>query len=228
VRLPLVDRFEAAASSWLRDRYARRARRHPALGLERIGTKYGGWVVPTSRIDRSWICYDGGVGEDASFATGLIERFGCEVFAFDPTPRAIAFVAENLAGEPRFHFLPVGLWSEDTRLRFWAPRDPTHVSHSALNLQRTDEYFEAETRRVASLMRELGHETIDLFKVDIEGAEHKVIGAMLEDGIRPQVLCTEIDRPVGPWTFWSTMRRISGAGYRLVAVDGWNFTFLRR
>jgi FkbM family methyltransferase len=228
VRLPLVDRFEAAASGRLRDRYARRVRQNRALGLEKIGTNYGGWVVPTSRVDREWICYDGGVGEDASFATGLIERFGCEVFAFDPTPRAIAFVAANLAGEPRFHFMPVGLWSADTRLRFWGPRDPKHVSHSALNLQRTDEYFEAESRSVASLMRELGHEAIDLFKVDIEGAEHEVIRRLLEDGIRPQVLCTEIDRPVGPRTFWSTIRRIRRAGYRLVAVDGWNFTFLRR
>ena len=178
-------------------------------------------------VERSWVCYCAGVGEDVTFDLGLIDRFGCDVFAFDPTPRAATHVAAVAADQPRFHFVPVGLWSEDARLRFWAPRDPAHVSHSILNLQETKTYFEAECRTVASLMRELGHAHIDLMKVDIEGAEHRTIRRMLDDGIRPTVLCTEIDRPVDPFTFWRTIRRIRKAGYELVAVDSWNFTFVR-
>ena len=46
------------------------------------------------------IGHSGGVGEDASFDLGIIERFGCSVFAFDPTPRAIAF-AEPIAARLR-------------------------------------------------------------------------------------------------------------------------------
>ena len=113
-------------------------------------------------------------GEDITFDLGIIERFGCYVVAFDPTPRAIAHVAEHAADEPRFTFRPVGLWSEDTSLRFFAPRDPAHVSHSAVNLQRTETYFEAEVRTLPTLMHELGHDRIDLLKLDIEGAEHGV------------------------------------------------------
>ena len=76
-------------------------------------------------------------------------------------------------------------------------------------------------------MRELGHDRIDLLKIDIEGAEHRVVRSMLAAGIRPTVLCLEIDQPVRPWTFWRTVRRIRVAGYDLVAVDHWNLTFLR-
>src|SRR3546814_9362953 len=54
--------------------------------------------------------------------------------------------------------MPVGLWSEDATLRFYAPRDPTHVSHSIVNLQETESYFEARCRSIASLMAELGHD----------------------------------------------------------------------
>jgi len=168
------------------------------------------------------------VGEDVTFDLGLIERFGCVVHTFDPTPRAIAFAAERTAAELRFHFYPVGLWSENTTLRFFAPRDPAHVSHSVVNLQRTSEYFEASCRSIPSLMIELGHERIDLLKLDIEGAEHRVVRSLLEAGIRPAVLCLEIDQPVKPRTFWRTVRRIRGAGYALVAVDHWDLTFLRR
>jgi FkbM family methyltransferase len=199
----------------------------PELGLEKIGSDYGGWIVPTALVRETWRCYNGGVGEDVTFDLGLIERFGCDVFAFDPTPRAIAYAEPIAAREPRFHFLPVGLWSTETVMKFWAPRDPTHVSHSALNLQRTSEWFEAPCRSVSSLMTELGHDAIDLLKIDIEGAEHTVLASTLAAGVRPTVLCFEIDQPVAPLRFWRTLRMIRAHGYSLVAVDGWNYTFLR-
>src|SRR3546814_18913651 len=71
---------------------------------------------------------------------------------------AIAYVADHAMEVKKFHFMPVGLWSEDATLRFYAPRDPTHVSHSIVNLQETESYFEARCRRIASLMAELGHD----------------------------------------------------------------------
>ncbi len=153
-----------------RARAEKEAALRPQLNLQRIGTDYGGWVVPAAMIRPDWICYCGGVGEDVSFDLGLIERFGCSVFAFDPTPRAITYVAEEVANGPKFHFLPVGLWAEDTTLRFYAPANPAHVSHSIVNLQKRDTYFEAPCRSVPALMRELGHDRIDLLKIDIEGA----------------------------------------------------------
>ncbi len=183
--------------------------------------------MPTAIISDSWVCYCGGVGEDISFDMGAIHRFGCQVFAFDPTPRAVAYVAEHTAGEPLFHFLPVGLWSEDTTLRFFAPRDPTHVSHSVVNLQRTETYFEAPCKSLPTLMRELGHARIDLLKIDIEGAEHRVVRSMVGAGIRPTVICMEVDQPVSLRTFWRTVRRLRTIGYILVAVDHWNLTFVR-
>src|SRR3546814_19466998 len=76
-------------------------------------------------------------------------------------------------------------------------------------------------------MAELGHDRLDLLKVDVEGAEHEVIRSMLASGIRPTVLCMEFDQPA-PWQrIATTVRRIRKAGFRLVSVDGWNFTFVQ-
>jgi FkbM family methyltransferase len=225
-------RFLESAESWALARTRRSIasgiRRHPELGLEKLGTAYGGWVVPTRLIEPGWRCYSGGVGEDVSFDLGLIERFGCDVTAFDPTPRAITFAEAVAEREPRFRFVPVGLWSEDTTLRFYRPKDPAHVSHSIVNLQKTHPAFEAPVRRIDSLMAELGHTSVDLVKIDIEGAEHKVLASMLKAGIRPTVLCFEVDRPVSAFRLWRTIRRVKHHDYELAAVDGWNFTFVRR
>ncbi|NIA69014.1 FkbM family methyltransferase [Pelagibius litoralis] len=183
--------------------------------------------MPVDLIQPDWVCYAGGVGEDITFDREMIERFGCRVFAFDPTPRAAAHVEQHAEGLGNFRFLPVGLWSEDTVLRFYAPRDPAHVSHSIVNLQETDAYFEAPCRTVSSLMSELGHNKIDLLKIDIEGAEHEVVRSMFAQGVFPTLLCMEIDQPAPLLAIASTVRRVRNAGYRLVSVDGWNFTFVQ-
>lgn len=226
--MSIVGRVRGWALNRARRSVARGVRPRPDLALEKIGTAYGGWIVPTAAMDSTWRVYSGGVGEDVSFDLGLIERFGCEVIALDPTPRAIAYATPIAAREPRFRFVPVGLWSSDTVLRFFAPRNPAHVSHSVMNLQGTTDWFEAPCRTVQSLMAELGHTSIDLLKLDIEGAEHAVLESVLRAGIRPKVICFEVDQPVGPLRLLRTIRLVRGHGYDLVTIDGWNFTFVRR
>ena len=183
--------------------------------------------MPTRLIGSTWRCYCAGVGEDVTFDLGLIERFGCAVVAFDPTPRAVAHAEPIAAREPRFRFLPVGLWSEDTTLRFYRPADPSHVSHSAVNLQRTNEWFEAPVQRLDSLMAELGDSSIDLLKLDIEGAEFGVVREIVESGaIRyvDQMVVELHDGERAPGGPASMVRDLESAGLRVrlgaTAADG--------
>jgi FkbM family methyltransferase len=196
-------------------------------GLEKIGSAYGGWIVPTTMLDESWICYDGGVGEDLTFADGLIARYGCQVFGFDPTPRAVAYAESFGKSHHLFTFRPFGLWSSSQRLSFFAPRDPQHVSHSVTDLQGTSAVaFVADCRSIPDVMRELGHERIDLLKLDIEGAEFEVLTSVLDSLIRPTIICVEFDQPSSLRRIWRMVERIKRAGYALVAVDRWNCTFV--
>lgn len=194
--------------------------------VECFGTDYGGHAVPTSLVEASWICYSAGVGEDVSFDLELIRRFGCHVFAFDPTPRAVAFAERVATREPRFAFMAIGLWSRDGRQTFYAPRDPSHVSYSIDNLQRTTRTIVAPVRTVRSLMEELGHDHLDLLKLDIEGAEFEVLDSVLDDGIRPKVLCVEIDQPVRVRRLVRLLRRLRREDYLPVRVDRWDLTFV--
>ena len=200
--------------------------RHRRTDLKKLGSDYGGWVVPMSLLSDSSISYCVGVGEDITFDMALIENFGCEVFSFDPTPRATGFVEQNARDVAKFHFFDVGVWKDQKNVRFYAPRDPSHVSHSIVNLQDTAEFFEAECKSLSTLMRELGHSKLDLLKLDVEGAQYDILDSMIEDGIAIKVLCVEFDQPTPYTRLWRMVMKLKRSGYKLVNVDDWNCTFV--
>lgn len=194
--------------------------------LDRLGSDYGGWSVPLSWLGPDAICYCAGVGEDITFDLALIAATGAVVHAFDPTPRAVAHVRAAAAGQPKFVLHPEGLWKSDTTQRFYAPRDPAHVSHSILNLQATRAYFDAPCRRLSSKMRELGHPRLDLLKLDVEGAEYAVLDSLLEDQVWPRILCVEFDSRSPFRETVRALRVLLANGYRIATREGWNYTLL--
>ena len=136
---------------------------------------------------------------------------------------------------PGFHFHPVGVWNEDRSIRFWTPRYANYVSYSAINLRSTSEYVDCEVRTIRSLATELGHEQIDLIKMDIEGAEQFVIPNLIADGIRPMLLCVEYDQPYEIFSrlsiqcFGSALRlhrALQKAGYSPICEHGFDMTYL--
>lgn len=190
-----------------------------SVDVVRLGSDYGGWVIPAELVTESSIVYSAGVGEDVSFDLALIARFGCHVWALDPTPRASAY-AESVT-EERFHFLPVGLWSADETRSFYGPRDPADVSYSTVSAHSSDR-FEARCLSVATLMRDLGHDRLDLLKLDIEGAEYDVLDSL--GHVSPACICVEL-HPLKPLTeMVAAVRRLD---YEVVHVDGWNVTLVQ-
>ncbi|MCP4613454.1 MAG: FkbM family methyltransferase [Planctomycetes bacterium] len=195
--------------------------------LEKLGSPYGGWVIPTDLINSSSICYCVGVGEDISFDLELIERFHCEAFAFDPVPRSAEYAKKMAGDNPKFHFYPKGLWCSDTIQRFYVPKNPKYISHSALNLQGTTQYFTTECKQLLTLMEELDHDHVDLLKLDIEGAEHRVLRNIINDRINIKIICVEFDQPIPFFVIIKTITMLIRHNYNLVNIDDWNYTFVK-
>lgn len=207
---------------------------HGVPGIERIGSEYGGWLVPVNQIPRKAVCYLVGVGEDITFDLGLIARFDSEVFAFDPTPRAKRHVESHAKERPAFHFYTYGIWSRDEVIRFYAHANPASTSFSITNLHQTADFFEAPCRRLSSIMRELGHQKLDILKLDVEGAEYEVIDSILEDRIDVDLLFVEYDefhskRYEGyRERIRASVKKLQAHGYQLVAVKPkCNYTFVK-
>ena len=195
--------------------------------LRRLGSDYGGWTIPVDLLDENSICYLAGVGLDISFDLELIDFLGCSVYAFDPTPRAVEYIKREASGNSKYVFEPVGLWRENQKKRFYVPADSSAVSHSIVNLHGTDEYFEAVCETVPTVMARLGHDHIDLLKLDIEGAEYDVLDEMFSAGIYPAVLCVEFDQPC---SFSKTRHFVNRLliDYELYTREGWDFHFVKR
>lgn len=222
--LLLVSRFRLLA---VRVLFAVIFRPNRAIGLVRLGSDYGGWWIPSTGLGPESICYCVGVGEDATFDLALVETFGCQVISLDPTPRAVNYM-KKLDLPEKLNFLAIGVADSDRDARFYEPRDSSHASFSMTNLQRTEKYIVATVKTPRSLMNQLGHTTIDLIKLDIEGAEYEVIDSLHREEIYPRVLCVELDQPHAIFDTWRTIRRLNQVGYETVSLEGLNITLARK
>ena len=185
--------------------------------------------MPDTVLSEESICYCGGVGADVGFDLGLIERYGCTVQAFDPTPRASALARATAAREPRFRFHQYGLWGDDRRLELFAPpgaEDPVEVENWSARPRDDGLRLEAQARSLSSLMRELGAERIDLLKLDVEGAEYEVLDSALREGIEMAWSAWGVPRRRPSSRCWTSSRRLEEAGFRATAQDGFDVTFV--
>jgi FkbM family methyltransferase len=228
-----VTRTITRTLAQLRDRAAGLSRRvQAAVPCHGLGSEYGRHTVCTERLDERSIVYSFGLGEDISFDLELIARTGATVYGFDPTPRSIAWVKAQALPE-RFVLAEYGLAAHDGVVRFHAPADPTHISHSLLDERSSGAgTIEVEVRRLATIMREHRHERLDVLKIDIEGAEYDVLDQLLDERIPIDQLLIEFHHQFASIPARRTvdaLTRLHGAGYRVfhVAENLREFSLLR-
>jgi FkbM family methyltransferase len=204
--------------------------RRPGDTLQRFGTRLGGWILPVERLTDGGVCYCAGVGEDTSLEEDLLRQTGCDVWSFDPTPQSAAHVAKQPFDPARFHFVPVGIGDKTETARFFAHHDPEMTpAYSAVNLWGTTAYLEAPCTTVRELMRRFGHESLTLLKLNIDGAEWRVLSHLFDEGIPDiEILCVLATQPAPFWRAAAAVRDLDRHGFRYLHHDQWKFTFVRK
>lgn len=159
--------------------------------LESIGSDYGGYSLDPSMLRPDSVVYSLGIGEDISFDLTMIERFGVNIEAFDPTPKVQNWLAAQSL-PPQFHFHSSGIASHDGEEAFYLPPRTDWISHSII---RARQYARDSVRlpvmKLSTAMRLRGHDRIDLLKMDIEGAEYAVIEDIVREKISVRQLLVE-------------------------------------
>lgn len=148
--------------------------------LHRYGNHYGGFMVFDKDLKKkkNAVVYSFGIGEDLSFSEDILSSLSAEIFAFDPTPKAIEYVKKHrLYGNENFHFEDIGLSDKDETEKFYVTtKDAKDISGSII--QRDElikEGIDVEMQCIPTIAARFGHKHIDILKMDVEGSEFKVI-----------------------------------------------------
>jgi FkbM family methyltransferase len=198
------------------------------LRLERLGSEYGGWTVPVDLVGDGWTTWSLGTGHDASFDVEMLARCPAgRVRAFDPFARNLEGARTLADDHPRYSGHQVAIAGGDAPLVLYGDPDPDSGSIGPRVPGRDQSTFTVDGRSVATLQRELGDPAIDLLKMDIEGAEYDVLDGLDLRAAGVQVLCCELHFNVSLARARTTIAGVYAQGYRLVAADETDATFVR-
>jgi len=195
---------------------------------EVLGSGYGGWAICPDSLSASSVVYSVGVGRDITFDLAMIERFGVTVHAFDPTPKAITWVKQQPL-PPQFVLHEYGLAGYDGIVRFTLPR--ADWDSFSMTESHGVQSIDAPVHRLHTIMSMLGHDRIDVLKMDIEGAELAVIDDLAATPVPIDQLLVEFHHHIGNRADLDAVRRaigrLHGLGFRLFhnSVVGKEFSF---
>lgn len=123
-----------------------------------LGSMYGGFNIYDDELKKKTnpVVYSFGVGEDISFDLKLIEKYNCEIYAFDPTPKSIDWIAKQNLSD-KFHFYPYGISNRDGIEKFHLPTNPEYVSGSIfLSTGLKEDTITVQMKRLITIMQETG------------------------------------------------------------------------
>ena len=233
----------------------------PLTNLVYLGSANHGYYIPANYLLSSSVCYCVGAGTDISLDTELVTRFKAKVFIFDPMPYALnhfndliasakankIFTADNNAKGYVYTisseelstvtYCVTGVWNERKTIKFYSPAKESYAGHSITNLQNTEKYVKAPVDKLANIMQELGHQQLDLLKIEIEGSEYTVIDDVLADNLDVKIILVEFDEFHHRKGLASlpairrieqSSRKLIKAGYKLVhSISFYKRTFVR-
>lgn len=137
------------------------------------------------------VVYSLGVLTDTSFDRAVADYYNTDVYLFDPAPIAVDYMHKNPS--PKLHFYPFGVWIENTTTVFSCPKEEGR-SPSML-ISHAGKQFSAECRTLDAIKAELGHDRIDILKMDIEGAALPILEDLVASGAQlPTQIIVEFER----------------------------------
>ena len=191
--------------------------------LKCFGSEYGHWCFIEHEGLQDCIVISGGVGEDMSFDIDFASEYNAKVILYDPTPRSIkhfesvsnnfgkksligyvsggnqpieSYNLSNLTSE-NFVYREYALWDKNTKVKFFAPTNKNHVSHSILNFQRDydmndSNYIEVDAVKLSDEIKNFKIFP-SIIKLDIEAAVLEVLSDLFENDIFVDQICVEYD-----------------------------------
>lgn len=167
--------------------------------VERIKEKLGllGRRLPYGeafdRLNKNSIAID--CGANVGKVTARMARQGAAVYAFEPNPHAFAVLRKRFKNNPAVTCIPKAVWTrpDTVKLYFHEQSSQDEVTWSvgssmvpAKSNIDANKYIDVETVDLPAFIDGLGR-SVDILKIDIEGAECEVIEALIDRGTYKKV-----------------------------------------
>ena len=187
-------------------------------------------------LNKNSTVIDVGSSYEADFSLYMIERYGAKAFAVDPTLKhrpALNKLSEKYNG--RFEHISCCISASDGVLVFFESK--TNESGSIMtdhhNMIRDETIsYEVNAMTLRSLLNHIGLDSVDMLKLDIEGAEYDLLDKINKEDILPfrQIFVEFHHHAVQRFTEVDTRRlvnKICDFGYRSHTIDDHNYLFRR-
>lgn len=181
------------------------------------------------------LCYryviDGGANR-GSFTDAFLRLHRPErVVLVEPIPDLAESLRARYAGDPRISIVAAALSDRNGEAQFQInrseasssllPIDPRNSEWFArdLNVART---VQVPTMTLPELMSREGLQTVDLLKLDLQGAERLALTGGAEVLDQVQVIYTEVffeQLYAGAWLFWETNEYLADRGFKLCGLS---------
>jgi FkbM family methyltransferase len=182
------------------------------------------------------VVIDAGCSYEADFSVCLMRRHGVRAFGVDPTRKhgeALHELEEQHGG--RFVHVPCAVGAADGVLTFHESRvnesgslldDHVNVVHDEITS------YDVEALTLTSLLKRLALNTVDVLKLDLEGAEYDLLERATPEQLHPfrQVFVEFHHHAVGHYTESDTRRIVGvvcGYGFKAFSLDDHNYLFYR-
>lgn len=125
---------------------------------------------------------------DGDWSLRAFEKFGAEVYAFEPSPLSLQQAEARLAGIPQVHLMPYALGASDGEMLLVEGGMGSTLHDSATELDDVSTTPVA-VRDIAAVFDELGLERVDLIKINIEGGEYDLLDRLIASGYIERCRC---------------------------------------
>ena len=184
------------------------------------------WKYIPAMLNEDSIVYSLGVGDLIDFDLDLIRDYGLTVHAFDPTPFAEEWVQKQTLPE-NFVFHPWAAAGEDGSLRLYRRVNTRGKSSSVMWTAGSDagdaaDFIDAPAYTIHTMMQKLGHNRVDLLKIDVEGAEYSILDGLNAAVNLPKQLLVEYHHRfpgIGKQRTADNIEHLRELGYKIFAIS---------
>ena len=213
--------------------------------LIRLGSDYGGWWLPKVILrdkSKKRILISAGLGFDVTFDEALLDA-GFEVLGLDPLEDSVNYAAHKLQRHSKFTGIAMGLWKDTGMQAFFPPKNESHDSWSATNIQSSPSTAFMDFRVISLTdlfckFPQLDSSDYCGIKMDIEGSEIELIPYIADFKKKFDLLAIEMDfLSLIPFlSLWTRicmvlrarklLQRLNERNYKLVMRENFNFIWI--